>query len=184
MSYICYVYTLLYIEKEQKQAGKGRAKGQTTRKKENQGSASTVCHPSRLVLVLFLQVVMYGKGNDRPGRERTRAKDAADLFARSSPLLLLRLMPPLSTPSPAAHHFARLCQRLDGLPSSPHRPRSLPSCGEVGQSKRNRKRENQGERCRRHLRQFLASLLLRLMSTPSTPSPAARPLTRSQHRTG
>lgn len=47
-----------YIEKEQKQAGKGRAKGQTTRKKENQGIASTVCHPSRLVLVLFLQVVM------------------------------------------------------------------------------------------------------------------------------
>ena len=33
-------------------------------------------------------------------------------------------------------------QRLDGLPSSPPRPRSLPSCGEVGQSKRNRKRRN------------------------------------------
>ena len=39
--------------------------------------------------------------------------------------------------------------------------------------RRNRKRENQGEGCRRHLRQFLASLLLRLMSSPSTPSPAA-----------
>ena len=75
-------------------------------------------------------------------------------------------------------------QRLDGLPSSPPRPRSLPSCGEVGQSKRNRKRRNYGEGCRRYLRQFLASLLLRLMSTPSTPSPAARRLTRSQHRTG
>ena len=69
-------------------------------------------------------------------------------------------------------------QRLDCLPSSPPRPRSLPSCGDVGQSKRNRKRENQGEGCRRHLRQFLASLLLRLMSTPSTPSPAAHHFTR------
>ena len=41
--------------------------------------------------------------------------------------------------------------------------------------KRNRKRENQGEGCRLHLRQFLASLLFRLMSLPSTPSPAAHP---------
>lgn len=56
------------------------------RKKENQGSASTACNPARLVLVLFLQVVRYGKGNDRPGRERTRAKDAAAIFASSSPL--------------------------------------------------------------------------------------------------
>ena len=39
-----------------------------------------------------------------------------------------------------------------------------------------RKRENQVEGCRRHLRQFLASLLLRLMSSPSTPSPAAHPI--------
>ena len=38
---------------------------------------------------------------------------------------------------------------------------------------RNRKRENQGEGCRRPLRPFLASLLLRLMSSPSTPSTAA-----------
>lgn len=56
------------------------------RKKENQGSASTACNPARIVLVLFLQVVRYGKGNDRPGRERTRAKDAADIFASSSHL--------------------------------------------------------------------------------------------------
>ena len=51
------------------------------------------------------------KGANRTGRERTRAKDAADLFARSSPLLMLRLMSSPSTSSPAAHHFARLCQR-------------------------------------------------------------------------
>ena len=38
--------------------------------------------------------------------EENRAKDAADLFARSSPLLLFRLPPPPSTPSPAAHHLA------------------------------------------------------------------------------
>ena len=45
------------------------------------------------------------------GREGTRAKYSADLFARSSPLLLLRLMSSPSTPSPAAHPIARLCQR-------------------------------------------------------------------------
>ena len=51
-------------------------------------------------------------------------------------------------------------QRLDGLPSCPPRPRSLPSCGEVGQSKRanEKKRGNQGEGCRRHLRPFLSSV--------------------------
>ena len=75
-------------------------------------------------------------------------------------------------------------QRLDCLPSCPPRPRSLPSCGDVGQSKRNRKRENQGEGCRRHLRQFLASLLFRLMSTPSTPSPAAHHIARLCRRSG
>ena len=39
--------------------------------------------------------------------------------------------------------------------------------------RRNRKRENQGEGCRRPLRPCLASLLFRLMPPPSTPSPAA-----------
>ena len=72
-------------------------------------------------------------------------------------------------------------QRLDGLPSCQPRPRPPPSplSGDKGNAeqkskKKGRKRENQGEGCRRHLRQFLASLLLRLMSSPSTPSPAAR----------
>ena len=46
---------------------------------------------------------------------------------------------------------------------------------EEQRSKQNRKRENQGEGCRRHLRPFLASLLFRLMSSPSTPSPASHP---------
>ena len=47
-----------------------------------------------------------------------------------------------------------------------------------------RKRENQGEGCRRHLRQFLASLLFRLMSSPSTPSPAAQHFVRLCQRSG
>ena len=76
-------------------------------------------------------------------------------------------------------------QRIDGLPSFLTRPRSLPSGGEVWQGKRpTRKRENQGEGCRRHLRQFLASLLLRLMSSPSTPSPAAHHFARFCQRSG
>ena len=41
-----------------------------------------------------------------------------------------------------------------------------------------RKRENQGEGYRRHLRQFLASLLFRLLPPPSTPSPAAHHFAR------
>lgn len=76
-------------------------------------------------------------------------------------------------------------QRLDGLQSCPPRPRSLPSGGEVGQKKRpTRKRENQGEGCRRHLRQFLASLLFRLLPPPSTPSPAAHHFARFCQRSG
>ena len=68
----------------------GKSKGTDQPGRENQGSASTVCHPSRLflALVLFLQVVMVGqsKRTNEKEREGTRAKDSADLFARSSPL--------------------------------------------------------------------------------------------------
>ena len=100
---------------------------------------------------------------------------------------IVRFWAMLSTPhrhtSPPIDQQPAAGHRLDVLPSCPLCPRPLPSCGEVGQSKRNRKRGNYGEGCRRYLRQFLASLLLRLMSTPSTPSPNARRLTRSQHRT-
>ena len=49
---------------------------------------------------------------------------------------------------------------------------------EKTKTSRRKGRENQGEGCRRHLRQFLASLLLRLLSTPSTPSPAAHHFAR------
>ena len=100
------LYTLLYIEKKQKQTWKGRAKGQTNQEEREPG------------------------------------------------------------------------QRLDSLPSFPPRPRSLPSDGEVGQGKRpTRKRENQGEGFRRPLRPFLASILFRLLSSPSAPSPAAQHIT-------
>ena len=51
-------------------------------------------------------------------------------------------------------------------------------------ARRREGRENQGEGCRRHLRQFLASLLLRLMSLPSTPSPAAHHFARLCQRSG
>ncbi len=59
---------------------------------------------------------------------------------------------------------------------------SPPSGGEGREeqtSKQNRKRENQGEGCRRHLRPFLASLLSCLLSSPSTPSPKGRAATPS-----
>ena len=47
-----------------------------------------------------------------------------------------------------------------------------------------RKRENQCEGCRRYLRQFLASLLFRLLPPPSTPSPAAHHFARLCQRSG
>ena len=116
------MYTLLYIEKKQKQ-------------EEGNGSASTVCHlPSSYSSSYHPSGCDEGKskGANRTGRERTSAKDAADLFARSSPLLLLRLMSSPSTPSPAAHLLARLCQhsgrgtgghlvRFWSMQSPPHR---------------------------------------------------------------
>lgn len=62
---------------------------------------------------------------------------------------------------------------------------SPPSGGEGREeqtSKQNRKRENQGERCRRHLRPFLDSLLFCLLSSPSTPSPAAHRFATTSHQ--
>ena len=55
-----------------------------------------------------------------------------------------------------------------------------------GKTKTSRRegREKQGEGCRRHLRQFLASLLLSLVSPPSTPSPAAHHFARLCQRSG
>ena len=64
-------------------------------------------------------------------------------------------------------------QRRDGLPSCP--PRPLPLLQVVRTADRTEERENQGEGCRRRLRPFLASLLFCLLSSPSTPSPAAHP---------
>ena len=79
----------------------------------------------------ILQVVRVSqsrRASRREGRERTRAKDAAAIFASSSPLFLLRLMPSPSTPSPAAHHFARLCHRSGrGKEGHPVRFRAMPS---------------------------------------------------------
>ena len=63
--------------------------------RKQQGSASTVCHPARLVHVLVLFPVLFppsgcevgqSKRANETGRERTRAKDAAAIFASSSPL--------------------------------------------------------------------------------------------------
>lgn len=119
------LYIPYYI---QKQAGKGRAKGQTG-KRENQGSASTVCHPSRLVLVLSPppQVVREGKSKaaDETGRERTRAKDAAAIFARPLPLFCSVCCPH------RPHHRQRSPSRpltlsQKGREGRPPRPRPLP----------------------------------------------------------
>ena len=47
-----------------------------------------------------------------------------------------------TTSPPHRQRTAATGHRLDVLPSCPPRPRPLPSCGEVGHSKRNRKRGN------------------------------------------
>lgn len=86
------LYTLLYIEKEQKQT-----------EREGQRLDGLPSCPPRPRPRPLLQVVREGKSKaaDETERERTRAKDAADIFASSSPLFLFCLLSPPSTPSPA-----------------------------------------------------------------------------------
>jgi hypothetical protein len=64
-----------------------------------------------------------GEGTDRPGREKTRARNANDLFARSSPLFLFRLWSPPSTPSPRVRE-GRPPRPVLAMPSPPPRHRS------------------------------------------------------------
>ena len=79
-----------------------------------QGIASTFCHPHRLflVLVLFLHVVMVWHSKRANEKKRENQGEGCRRHPRQFlASLLLRLMSLPSTPSPAAHHFARLCQR-------------------------------------------------------------------------
>ena len=88
-----------------------------------------------IILYYYIYIIIYRgktKASRREGRERTRAKDAADLFARSSPRLCSVCCPhrphhrqPFTTSPPShqqsgrgkdAHHV-----RLWVMPSIPHR---------------------------------------------------------------
>ena len=102
------------------------------------GSTSAVCHPAHLVLVLFLPLLQVirarqsKRASRSEGRERTSAKDAADLFARSSPRLCSVCCPhrphhrqPFTT-SPPLHQQSGRGKvghpvRLWVIPSIPHR---------------------------------------------------------------
>lgn len=57
----------------------------------------------------ILQVVRYGKAKEQT--EQEEREPGRRMPPPSSPVPLFCLMPPPSTPSPAAHHFARFCQR-------------------------------------------------------------------------
>lgn len=107
------LYTLLYIEKEQKQ----------TEKEGQRLDGLPSCPPRPRPLPLLL-VVREGKSKraNRTGRERTRAKDAAAIFARSSPLFCSVCCPhrphhrqPLTT-SPPSHQQPG---REEGRPPRP-----------------------------------------------------------------
>ena len=100
MSYLCYIYIIIYIGKTKASRGEG------------QRLDGLPSFPPRPLPRPILQVVRVGQSKraNEKEREGTMAKDAAAIFARSSPLLL-RLMSSPSTPSPAAHPIARLCQR-------------------------------------------------------------------------
>ena len=110
MSYLCYIYIIIYRERT-KVNREGKSKGTDRQgRKRTRAAPRAVCHPTRLVLfpvsLPLPHVVRVGqskRASSRRGRGRTKANDAADLFARSSPLLLLRLMSSPSTPSTAAH---------------------------------------------------------------------------------
>ena len=119
-----------------------------------------------IILYYYMYLIIYRgktKASIKEGRDRTRAKDSADLFARSSPIFCSvcclhrpHHRQPLTT-SPASvsaqgegraatssdsgrchrHHIATTSppidqqpattgQRLDVLPSCPHRPRPRP----------------------------------------------------------
>ena len=120
-----------------------------------------------LYLVLVIRTLLYiekektRRAEKRDGRNRKRENQGEGCrrpLARSSHLLLLRLMSSPSTPSTAAHTSPRrtITEGTGGhlvhfwaMLSPPHRNTSPPTS-----------------------RPFLASLLLRLISSPSTPSTA------------
>ena len=84
-----------------------------------------------------------------------------------------------------ANEKGRAAPRRSAILPASSSSSSPPSGGEGREeqtSKQNRKRENQGERCRRHLRPFLDSLLFCLLSSPSTPSPAAHRFATTSHQ--
>lgn len=92
------LYTLLYIEKEQKQT-----------EREGQRLDGLPSFPPRPRPLPLLQVVREGKSKaaDETGRKRTRAKDAAAIFARPLPLFCSVCCLTPSAPSPAAHPSPR-----------------------------------------------------------------------------
>ena len=85
----------------------------STSNQQRQGSASTVCHPAHLVLfpVLFHPSGGNGKSEQKSKQKRRKRENQGEGCRR--PLrpfiasLLLRLLPPLSSPSPAAHRLTR-----------------------------------------------------------------------------
>lgn len=114
------LYTLLYIEKEQKQ-----------REREGQRLDGLPSFPPRPLPLL--QVVREGKSKaaDETGRKRTRAKDAAAIFARPLPLFCSVCCLTPSAPSPAltlspAHAIAK----GKGRTATPSPSSSPPSGGE------------------------------------------------------
>ena len=109
-----YLYLIIYRERT-KASREGKSKG-TDDEKEREPGQRLDCLPSFPPRPRPLSLPSGGDGRaeqttNETEREGTRAKYSADLFARSSPLLLLRLMSSPSTPSPADHPIARLCQR-------------------------------------------------------------------------
>ena len=147
------IRTLLYIEKEKtRRAEKGDRRN---RKRENQGEGCRrpIASSSPLLLLRLMSspstpstAAHTSPHHVEPspkGRAATSSTSGRCYLhhittprcrplARSSPLLLLRLMSSPSTPSTAAHHLASLCQqsgrgkggnpvRLWVIPSRPHR---------------------------------------------------------------
>ena len=130
------IRTLLYIEKEKTR--RAEKKGRTKQKEREPWrrmpptSRPFLASPSAPSDVFTIHTIDSCSHLTTSNHHRRDGRPPRPLLGDT----IATTSPHLAADRPAAG------QRLDGLPSSPPRPRSLPSCGEVGQSKRNRKRRN------------------------------------------
>lgn len=117
ISCVIFISSIPFIYRERTKANiEEKSKGtDRSGRKRTRAAPRAVCHPDRLVLFPVLFHPSGGKGRQRKrarrmeGREGTRAKDSADLFARSSHLFcsVCCLHSPHHRQRPPSHAIAK-----------------------------------------------------------------------------